>query len=344
MGFLQEEIMTCNALGSIFKKMCDSCICRFGTFCNCSQNHVVIIENSNTPAAQMMLKISRECADLFGAIKQVQDMGHTDETSLPIRSVPPFRKASHRSLEARAAVLHGIAKSIKIISSATVDMQDNEAMVRLTTAANLAGIKNIEDVYRHSIPIRQTDLENLEDKARDIKSYGSVAAFLWKHLKEVCKKEKDLNQLLTDGTIDLEQKEILKKIFKDKKNKNCLYKASFDEVDIQSQAIFLEAAHLSSKNMIKARGFIPWAEPLTEAEPSESSLKSINLGGSSGGGFPTSPENLSVGREQPQTLQFYHSVAYIHTTGNVTISQLEKEGNKVHVTTTADGTETERVD
>lgn len=277
-----------------------------------------------------MLEISKEHADLFEAIKKMPEENPINDLSLAMRSVPSFRSKTYPPLEIRATVLHTVTRSLNIISSSTPSMQKNEAMVRLATAAHLAGIKNIQGLYKQSIPVKQYELERLEERAKEIKLYGSAAAFLWKRLKGSCKKEKDLTILLHDGTIDLEQKEMLRKIFKDKKRKNCLYKASFEEVDVISQAIFLDAAHLLSKKTIKAKGFIPWTESFEEMEPSEPSLKSLELESSSRGGFASANENVSI--DKPCTMQFHHSVAYIHATGGVTISQMDQEGSRVHVT------------
>lgn len=35
--------MSCSALGSILKKLCDSCSCIFGTLCNCSHHNQVMM-------------------------------------------------------------------------------------------------------------------------------------------------------------------------------------------------------------------------------------------------------------------------------------------------------------
>jgi|GEM_PF-6934028 len=276
--------MSCNALGSIFSKLCDSSSCVFGTLCNCcTQSHVVVIGDRNDPIIKDIISISQNHNDLNQALQALRAL-EGDNSSISslakTRSITRAKKTDDKLPEVRAAILQIVGKALKKIGHEK--MSPEECMMRFTTAASFVGIKDIRDVYNQFTPIDEVTLRKLESQVARMQKYGSLAAFLWKSLKEEkCKNEKALDILVKNKVILPKQAAILAKIFKIGKRASFFNKNSFSEVERSIQSIFLKAAESSPEKFIRKQGFISWcsieltpppsSEGFSESAESESS-------------------------------------------------------------------------
>lgn len=260
--------MSCAALGSIFSKLCDSVSCVFGTFCNCSQNHVVVIGNATSPAAVELMKISQTQPDLMKALALFKNSVQQEEPSIEIKPGPLPKKKEERHIVTRAAVLQIANSSVQAIKHEK--MSQEECLLRLTSAAALAGIKNIHSVYAKFKPVSPAAMEMMEHRVSQIQQYGSAAAFLWKQLKQVDLEDQDsLAYLVAKNLILVEQVPVLQKILKKKKGLASLTQDSFGQISKSVQDLFLAAARRFSPKFIDTLGFVSWGEGEKEISSEE---------------------------------------------------------------------------
>lgn len=251
--------MSCNALGSIFSRFCDSFSCVFGTLCNCSQNHVLIVGDVNSSAAQELVNMSQDHPDLNEAVKALGNRPRSDAKPVKMKSVSPSKQKDQQEINRKAAVLYVAQSSLQLIAHR--EMSGEEKMVRLTVAAALAGIRSLNDCYKQSASMSSKDLRSMKQKVSLVQNYGSSAAFLWKHLKEEnCRNAESLKGLANRKKILAGQVSVLSKLFVDRREPSFLRRESFGAVDTKVQAIFLRAAQIFPKKEIARQGFVSWME------------------------------------------------------------------------------------
>jgi hypothetical protein len=279
--------MSCNFLGALLDKLCDSYFCSIDTICNCAEYHTVVIGNPNDPAVEKIIQASKNHQSLSAAISAAR------KDSTQLAPVPLHARSISRSdlrsrdpqiqTDARAAILGSAIHCCNMLTQSGGNLPEEECMARVIAATHLT---RIHDRYVQGIPISQSQIEKLNATAIKIQHYGSAAAGIWQILKDFqCSNKNDLNLLTIAGKITRSQRKILAEIF-DKKNKGCLMPDTFGQLEARCQAIFLSAAEKGLLNE-QPQTFIPWTKLPSDSESSP----------------PTIPEELPSSSKPPVVVE-----------------------------------------
>ena len=261
--------MAFSILGSILSRLCDSFSCSFGSLCNCSQTRIIVL-GENSPAARDIIGICQRNQNLSDALKQAEQQ---QLENLRIRRVTQLQDSE--SITNRAAVLHIVQSSLNLLSGVSRLRCENERMVRLSTAARLAGLENLDNYYRDSTAITEDEVKKLRHQLRRIQKYGSSAAYLWKILKDYIQVDREN---LSGMNISPKQIVLLEKIFKEKDKLN---QNSFAQLETGLQNTFLQAAKHFTKKEIAQHGFVSWILPHSKPNDSADSSETVPSASSS---------------------------------------------------------------
>ena len=226
--------MKCNALGALCDKICNYCAVR--ALCDCSSNNIIIVADIKDPEANLFIRqlIHMKERDLVEVIKTVEEKKFNPPTELKVHRIVQKRVAEKERVE--DAILDIAKRNLAELKEE--DGRSEEGWSRMSLACHLAKLDLMGKFFQLH-PITAKELRAFEIHVAEVKKYGSAAVTLW---KEVCGVQ-DWKDLSKSAILNPQQVSFLRKKLKKIKHGE-LNRAFFNELSVERQHIFLEAAKL----------------------------------------------------------------------------------------------------
>lgn len=232
--------MSCSALGSILKKLCDSCSCILGTLCNCSHhNQVMMMTHSDTPVSQELVNRALGEGDLQNALKLLHDHSTpcTPSSSKEILGAESESEMEGGTTEKVLRFAHEMF--VLLDKQGNLSFKDKWGLLKL--AASLAEMPPLNELQGLQLSKEQRKL--LRFSCEEVQKHGSLAISCWLYCKEQeLFSEEKLKRFISEGGISLRQEALLRDLFKRKTTEEIFNPSTFFELNFEIQKFFFEIA------------------------------------------------------------------------------------------------------
>ncbi|MBS0626389.1 MAG: hypothetical protein JSS32_10095 [Verrucomicrobia bacterium] len=226
--------MSCNLLGSLWNKFCDSCA--LGNLCNCSRNTTIIIGQVNPESLEQIRQVFDQAGgDLLTALKNKVELPPVQNRTVTVHTRDDEEQYE---LPIRIAIMDLAKSCLESIGGAN---PDEEAISRFIAACELCKI-DLKDRFKLPKGLNKKEVDKIQKKAQLIAKFGSQAASLW----ELAKNSDD-----ADAGRRLNQKQVqfFNFIRQDESVAGELHRSHFGDLSPKVQALFLREARRSPDSL-----------------------------------------------------------------------------------------------